>query len=64
MNFVLFLLMATMLFACGETPAQADGARTVPDAAFPRILIHNFLTELEDPAIEALAQDGLDKGGE
>ena len=55
-NFPLLLLMAAMLFAFGEAPARAGGARTIPDAAFPRILIHNFLIELDEPAIEALAK--------
>lgn len=48
-------LLLAPLAVCVSLQA-AETSTLLPEAAFPRILIHNFLVELDEPAIEALAK--------
>lgn len=49
------LLTALLLVPLAGLQA-ADTSSRLTEPAFPRILIHNFLTELDSPAVEALAK--------
>ncbi len=56
MNINRVFILCLSAVVLGAVGVAAGSARTIPDTAFPRILIHNFLTELDEPAIEALAK--------
>ena len=48
-----FIALTALLLALAPCARAADSAPQLPETAYPRILIHNFLTELDTPAIEA-----------